>query len=677
MSRVHHNFILLDISFDICYTFADSESGVKKMKKFISLLLVFAMLIMIPFEVSAQEATLDTGLVDIPQKSNEPAEIRTRKQVDGLRMYVDEENPLFMIRNCPIWGGPQTGEAFAEYAIKTYYALPEDIRNFAVIYIDEGTTDMTPERQLEFWDELLTFTDAANVPIVCQSECFCTNKTRDPFTQEELSAVFREHKSLIGFVQVELSTNGVTNEKLAYDEVTEDNGVNKNILARMKSCIRACAENGGLFIWQDMEYTYWKKLNYVNHILKDRELYDLLKSNSENMIIMDKHNGHGRHFASQSNILGCWLDGVFGNWGVNLENFLWYEEGFIEYDDVGVKPNEPDPITTAKYPPALFGIDMIADMVGGATVYAIEGTFSRGGLYHFIDGEVVLTPTFYDVLYPIYQMILAGSVPSKEQVKEKIKVAYKMTVPYSYPVSGNDAHFLQGLYCDTFTFFQEKIENVYLECSKDWVPSTGRYYLIPILPIYSNPKEVLPDSYILDDFKYFLNLLFITPFKTKFFNKHYEETYTGDGVLFDINDYVYIFNSNENKTINSEQSVNYTLPKSQKEISATFPAHTYAVIKEAGERIEIDLCNLRLDTDAVCQGLESEDQFMRAYAAGGKMDNPRDFRTSVITLTGIADQPVINSSGSNGAKGRAVWNKETQTLTLTVISNGEVKIILE
>ncbi len=649
------------------------------MKKLICLLLIISMLVMIPFESSAHDNTSTDGFVLLPEKSNQTTEIRTRKKVDGLRMYVDEENPLFMIRNCPIWGGPQTGEAFAEYAIKTYYALPEDVRNFAVIYIDEGTTDMTPARQLEFWNELLSVTDMANVPIVCQSECFCTNKTRDPFTQEELSAVFKEHPSLIGFVQVELSTNGVTNEKLAYDEVTEDNGVNNNILARMKSCIRACAENGGLFIWQDMEYIYWKKLNYVNHILKDRELYDLLKSNSENIVIMDKHNGHGRHFASQSNILGCWLDGVCGNWGVNLENFLWYEEGFTEYDNIGLKPNEPDFAYTAKYPPALYGIDMIADMVGGATVYAIEGTFSRGGLYHFINGEVVMTPTFWDVLYPIYQMILDGSVPSKDQVKEKIKVAYKMGLPYSYPLSGNDAHFLQGLYCDTFTFLQEKIDSTpYFDCTKDWVPSTGRYHIIPILPIYSNPEEILPDSYILNDFTYFLNLLFINPIKVNFFNKHYEKTYEGDGVLFDINDYVYIFNSNENKTIDSEQTVTYTLPKSQNKIKTVFSAHTYAVIKESEEKIDIDLCNLRLDSDAVCAGLEDENTFMIAYANGGKMDNPRDFRTSVIEISGFESQPTtIIGIGSNNAQGKSEWNEETKTLTLTVISNGEVRITIE
>lgn len=648
------------------------------MKKIISILLIATMLLMIPFEAVAVGSTTaepPADLLPLLPKSNEVTQIRTRKKVDGLRMYVDEENPLFMIRNCPIWGGPQTGEAFAEYAIKTFNALPEDIRNFAVIYIDEGTTDMTPARQLEFWDELLTVTDKANVPIVCQSECFCTNKTRDPFTQEELSAVFKEHPSLIGFVQVELSTNGVTNEKLAYDEVTEDNGVNKNILARLKSCIKACAENGGLFIWQDMEYIYYKKANYINQILKDRELYDLLKANTENVIIMDKHNGHGRHFASQSNILGCWLDDVCGNWGVNLENFLWYEEGFKEYDDIGVAPNEPDFAYTSKYPPALYGIDMIADLVGGATVYAIEGTFSRGGLYHWVNGEVVLTPTFYDVLYPIYQHVLNGAVPSKEEVKENIKVAYKMKLTRSYALSGNDAHLLQGLYCDAFSFIDENLDiSPYFDCTKTWVPSTGRYYLIPILPIHSNPEEVLPEAEVLNDFTYFLNLLFINPIKAKFFNDRYEETYSGDGVLFDMNDYIYVFNSNENKTVDAKQTVSYTLPESKIKLDAELEAHTYAIIDEKEDRIEIDLCNLRLDTDAVCAGLEDENSFMTAYALGGKRSDPKNFRTTVITLTGFDSCPSVDANGSNNAKGKMEWDEETKTLTLIAYTNGETRI---
>lgn len=652
-----------------------------KLKRLLAFVLAVLTVVILPLEISAFEAVdPQAEFVVLPEKENELTQLRTRKKVDGLRMYVDEENPLFMIRNCPIYVGDLSARAFADAAIKTYLALPEDVRNFAVIYIDEGPTYMTPQQQLDFWDELLYITDKENVPIVCQSECFCTNKQRDPFTVEELSGIFERHTSFMGFVQVELSTNGVTNEKLAYDEVTEDNGVNKNILARLKSCVQACKNNGGLFIWQDMEYIYWKKANYVNFILQDKELYNLFKSCTENVIIMDKHNGHGRHFASQANIMGCWLDDVCGNWGVNLENFLWYEEGFIEYDDIGVAPNEPDFAYTSKYPPALYGIDMIADLVGGATVYAIEGTFSRGGLYHWVNGEVVMTATFNDVLYPFYQLVLKGAVPDKEQVKEKLKVAYKMTSPVAHALSGNDAHILQGLYCDSFNFFHEKFDvksNPYNDCTKDWVPSTGRYHIVPILPIHSKPKDVLPESYILNDFNYFVQLLFIKPIKQMFFNWKYKETYKGDGVLFDINDYIYVFNSNENKTINSNQTVKYTLPESGLELSTNFVAHTYAIFDESNGAVSIDLCNLRLDTDDVCAGKESEDQFMLEFAAGGKRSDPKNFRESVIELKGFDSEPSVKAEGSNGAKLKKEWSEATKTLTITTVCNGEVRITIE
>ena len=124
-------------------------------------------------------------------------------------------------------------------------------------------------------------------------------------------------------------------------------------------------------------------------------------------------------------------------------------------------------------------------------------------------------------------------------------------------------------------------------------------------------------------------------------------------------------------------TVNYILSESKVEITTEFAAHTYAIIDDSEDKIEIDLCNLRLDTDAVCSGLENEDQFMRAYAAGEKMDNPTDFRTSVITLTGFDTAPSVYASASNGAKGRAEWNAETKTMTLTVVSNGETRITIE
>ena len=640
------------------------------MKKVISLLMALVILVSFPMGIYAQDKDVPEAEYEVlPWKTDKTPEVRARKQVDGLRMYVDKENPLFMIRNCPIPGKSQL-----ETTVQTYYSLPDDVRNFAVIYNDYGPTFLTPQEQLDFWEELLTYTDAHNVPVVLQSECFCTNKTRDPFTQEQLSDLFEKHPTLIGFVQVELSTNGVTNEKLAYDEVTEDNGVNKNILARMKSCIKACKENGGLFIWQDMEYIYWKKTCYVNHILKDKELYDLLKSCPENVIIMDKHNGDGRHFSSQANILGCWLDDVCGNWGVNIENWLWYEEGFYEYDSLGKPSGQGDPRYTIKYPPALSGIDMIADLVAGATVFSFEGAYCWGAMYYHHDGNIIYTPAAGEVLYPIYQHILNYAVPSKEQVKEQIKVGYKMTFPASYPLRGNDARLLQGLYCDKISTLRAKLDPLFNNGTKTWVPNTGRYYVIPILPIYSNPKEILPESEILNDFKYFTKGLFIDSVKKNYFNNFYEEKYKGNGVLFDINDYIYVFNSNENKTIATEQNVQYTLPKSNIEMNTTMVAHTYAIIDEKNGKINIDMCNLRPDTDDVCAGIESEHSFMMSYAFGGRMSLAKNFRETVFEFTGFEEEPVVKAEGSNNARMKKEWNEETSTLTLSIISNSGVRI---
>jgi len=177
-------------------------------------------------------------------------------------------------------------------------------------------------------------------------------------------------------------------------------------------------------------------------------------------------------------------------------------------------------------------------------------------------------------------------------------------------------------------------------------------------------------------FAYLYKFLFINSKKVEFFNEHYEEKYKGDGVLFDINDYVYIFNSNENKTIDSEQTVSYTLKDSGKKINTKFVAHTYAIINEDENKIEIDMCNLRLNADLIMSGQENEDQFMRAYAAGERMDNPKDFRTSVIELSGFETEPTVTATGSNGAKMSTKWSSDG-TLTLTIISNGEVRITVE
>ena len=89
------------------------------------------------------------------------------------------------------------------------------------------------------------------------------------------------------------------------------------------------------------------------------------------------------------------------------------------------------------------------------------------------------------------------------------------------------------------------------------------------------------------------------------------------------------------------------------------------------------MCNLRLDTDAVCNGLENEDQFMREYAAGQKRSDPKNFRETTIELKGFSEKPTVTAQGTNGAKLSENWDEKTETLTLKIVSNGRVMITVE
>ncbi len=72
------------------------------MRKIICLVIALTMLFLTAFEVTATDKTVkEADFKILSANSNEPTKLRTRKQVEGLRLYVDEENPLFMIRKPP------------------------------------------------------------------------------------------------------------------------------------------------------------------------------------------------------------------------------------------------------------------------------------------------------------------------------------------------------------------------------------------------------------------------------------------------------------------------------------------------------------------------------------------------------------------------------------------------
>ena len=569
---------------------------------------------------------------------------RQRKTSLQSRLLVNSDNPLFLFHTIDLFE-----KSFEESLSIIYNSLPDDIRPFSVIYTDKNTNNKDKEELYCSFEKALNYTDEANIPIFIQTENWNSVATRAGFTEKELSDLLKEHKSLMGFVHVELSCYEISQEAIE----------------RMKTTIKACKDNNALFIWQEMEYEGCA--NTINRAFEDKEFYHLMKEYAHNVIIQDKHNGQGRHFATQAAALGAWLGNVCGNWGSNVEAWLWWEEGFGDYNDVGTKFRGNSALFTLKYPPALAGIDTICDMVGGASVYSSEELY----LYEDDMGKIAFTETFWTVVYPLYQRIIQGVLPSKKEVTDNIKVAYQFSSPNDGIMQGIESELFMEAYGGPASWYKAYAKN---GTSKKWVPTTGRYYIVPTFCKYVNPTYILSDADILCDSNYRNKVGYTTESKKKYFNSRYAEKYKGSGTMFSVGGLTYILNDHENQTEKSMKNVLYKMKKNGITVNVSMREHLYAIIEEDADGFKMDLTNLRLDTSLVCKEKESKMDFMSAYLKGSRMDSSFDFRETIITLSGFLSEPKILVSGSNNTKATLNYNSKKGIAIITIISNGMAKL---
>ena len=625
------------------------------MKKILSMLMVSVMLLSIcacgqdtlTGESSETMITDENGVITRTlsvEKLNTAVtgeKIRDREVKEGSRIFINEENPLFLFRtSLPIFSKTDT-------LISTYEMLPEDIKEFSAMMYDPGEiSGSQTEDIIADFDKMLEKTDEKSIPIFLVLERWDTVKTRNSFTYEQLCGLLERHPSLMGFVHLELSCNAWSQEH------TE----------RIKTTIKACKEYGAVFMWQDMGYQWEKEQNVIQRALEDEELYNLMKEYSHNIVLTDKHNGRGRHFSGQSDCMGAWLSDVCGNWGTNVESWLWWEVQEGDYANGTLNYDGENYIH--RYPPAVAGIDFISDIVGGATVFSSEELQFN---YTTITG-VKFTETFWSVVYPLYQRILNGAIPDKQQVKEQVKVAYQFTSPSDFCRTGLES----DMFIDTYGMTRQwyMLFNG-TDSTRKWIPYTGRYYILPSLPKYVDAAQVLPDVDILnvDNYK---ELFGSTAKKQEYLNERYSETYTGDATLFSIDGLTYIFNNSEYTP--KIETANCLLETSGIDFSTELDLHTYMILKDNENRLDIELVNLRLDSEAVSTGKENTGSFYSAYIKGKKMDNEADFRTTEIVLTGLEKMPEVVASGNNNPTAEVKYNPNTKTATIIIVSNGRVLI---
>ncbi len=203
-----------------------------------------------------------------------------------------------------------------------------------------------------------------------------------------LEEMFQRFPRMGGCVLVEYKRNPM-------DTAPEWIARRKEYVARVAGL---CRRYGKLFVWFDFSAVCHTWLEVGG----DRRLLEALRKNSENVVLGWKQNTPRASFLVQSAVMGLWLAGICGNWGINMEDFYWGEARFGHWEEM---------------PAPFMGIMMLLGASGGATVYCVEHPHPfRGSQF---------SPFMREVVLPLFERLVKWKlIPSKEQVLASTRLAY-------------------------------------------------------------------------------------------------------------------------------------------------------------------------------------------------------------------------------------------------------------
>lgn len=559
----------------------------------------------VPADVAADvpiDVPPDTVPIDAPDVPTPPA---CDLSTDGLRIEISPSKPLFLLN---LYGGP--GELSAVAAL-----LPSDVRpRFAFHFVPAEPYDFGEAWQQSV-EAMATAADAAGMPLFVQVE---HGNTRNPATADWWHGMFEAHPMLAGLVFAEICWTGLW-----------FTGLDDDYIARMVADLDVVAAHGGYLLWQDMATDNVVEVPHV--FLKggaDPSLMAAFRAHARNVIVQDKHNGSGKRFVNTAAPLGLWASCAIGNWGVHSEDWLWWEAGYTHLfqPSSGSSRSGPPWQTVLSFPDAMFGIDWMAGLAGGATVFGSEIP-SR----IFTPGGTRLCPAFTQVLLPLIRRMIAQPLaPSRDEARARMKVAYQ---PLEAP--------LQDLmYDDLFKGLYGPEEASLWE----WLPSTGRYFYLPILPVQSTPGERALFAEVVDSDRWTADLS--DPGARKaFFDARYPATGEGDAWFVSFPGRLFAFNPRENADVDATFRTALDAPGLS--LSATLPAHTSLLALAREDGLEVDLSNYRIDAEADVWTDPSINDDPTRYIDEKYSVDPTDDaqRRTIVAVEGLPAAAVVQSSG--------------------------------
>ena len=549
----------------------------------------------------------------------------------GLRIEISPDKPLFLHN---LYGAPSELAAVRDL-------LPDDVRpRYAFHYVPPEPYDFSAAWQQDV-EAMATAADAAGMPLFVQVE---HGNTRNPATAAWWNDLFDRHPMMTGLIFAEICWSGIWLSRLDDDYI-----------ARLIADLEVVAAHGGYLLWQDMAADNLVEVPHV--FLKagaDAGLMAAFRQHGRNVIVQDKHNGTGKRFVTAAAPMGLWASCVIGNWGVHSENWMWWEAGYshLFQPSSGVGHAGPGWRSVLTFPDAMFGIDWIAGLAGGATVFGIE----IPGVV-VTPGATALQPAFRNVLLPLIRRMLQQRLgPTRDEARDRMRVAYQ-PLAAALPDLMQDGIFV-GLYGPEQNDLSE------------WLPSTGRYFYLPILPVLSTAGERARFAEVVDSDRWSAELADVDA-KRAFFDARFPANGTGDAWFVAFPGRVFAFNPHEN--VDQDVAFRTAVDAPGLALSATLPAHTSLLAMTRDDGLEVDLSNYRIDAETDVWSDPSIDDDPTPYLSGKYATSPTDdvLRRTTLAIEGLASAATIESSGDGAQVSDAFADRRH---AVTVDHNGPVTV---
>ena len=445
---------------------------------------------------------------------------------------------------------------------------------------------------------------------------------------------FRDYPNFIGFNYAEQFW-GFDNYVKGFPVTAEQRYIH------FAGLLELCHKYGGYLVDSWCGNQWGQSINPLAMIKRIPEFEEAARLYSDNFILLEKYTQTGYQSDMESLVLGTYLSGYCGNFGIRYDDSGWTDEsgegtgGYVVA--TGLTINFERFILngmTVIDGPELTWVDDILET---------NPEVDKKG-YSIRKWEP--TPQFTNVMVDMFRKIVDGDyrIPTREEVIARTKLILVNDVE-----TGKD----DDKYCTPKDFFDGvyKMENDgCLQDNHSFYKSSGRYPTLPTTAGFADKKyEDLFEKVI---YKSEYGDLWPTiDDKVADLNDMFEEQYTGDAYAGRYENTWVTYNPyKRNQTASSTIKLKYNTAES---IGVSYPRYSTGIIREYADHIDLYLNNFN-------------------------EDSPVQYKDDVITINGASEQPTyeLTDRGTGTMQPKVTEEWSNGVYTLTVSHNGPVDVTI-